>query len=119
MTRFFFDYTMKDESLFDYRGEEFRSACGAADFAEAVADVLRHSMAADWTGWSVEVRNAEGTKLFSLPVDSADFERPRSSLVLSAFGPMSDVSHSQSTRSGSSLAREDETSVAWAGVVEI
>jgi hypothetical protein len=71
MTRFFFDYTMKDKSLRDYRGEEFQNAEAAIDFAEATVQVLNHSLAGDWIGWSLEVRNAEGMKLLSVPVEGA------------------------------------------------
>lgn len=66
--RFFFDYTTKDQSLRDYQGDEFLSSAGAFDFAEATAQALRSSLNGDWMGWSVEVRDAEGTKYHSLPV---------------------------------------------------
>ena len=70
MKRFFFDYTAKDQSLFDYRGQEFRSAASALDFAQEIVQNLKHSMATNWAGWSVDVRTADGEKYFSLPVDS-------------------------------------------------
>ncbi len=72
MMRFFFDYTTKDQSLYDYRGDEFRSPQGAIEFAETIAQDLKHSLSSDWIGWRIEVRNAEGVKFFSLPVDSAE-----------------------------------------------
>lgn len=37
----------------------------------AAAQVLTHSLSGDWVGWSIEVRNAEGKKFFSLPVGNA------------------------------------------------
>jgi hypothetical protein len=72
MKRFFFDYTTKDQSLYDYRGDEFPSPRGAFKFAEEIAQDLKHSLTGDWVGWSIEVRNAEGQKFFSLPVDRAE-----------------------------------------------
>jgi len=71
MKRFFFDYTTKDQSLYDYRGDEFVSTQGAIEFAQATAQVLNHSLSGSWAGWSIEVRNAEGTKFFSVPVGNA------------------------------------------------
>ena len=71
MTRFFFDYTAKDRSLLDYLGDEFRSPQAAVDYAETIAENLKHSLTEDWTGWSIDVRNAQGTRLFSVGVDTA------------------------------------------------
>jgi hypothetical protein len=71
MKRFFFDYRTNDKSLYDYRGDEFASSQSAIEFAQATVQVLKHSLAGDWMGWSVEVRNAEGAKLLSLPVGAA------------------------------------------------
>ena len=70
MRRFFFDYTSKDSSLLDYKGEEFTSPKGAVEFAEAIALDLA-AAAKSWHGWSVEVRDAAGTKFRSLSIDSA------------------------------------------------
>jgi len=66
--RFFFDYTTKDQSLRDYQGDEFLSSRDAFDFAETTAQNLKNNLNGDWIGWSVEVRDAEGTKYYSLPV---------------------------------------------------
>lgn len=68
--RFFFDYTKKGESLFDYRGDEFRTPQGAIEFAEATAQYLKDSLSGDWLGWSVEVRDIAGFKFCSVPVDA-------------------------------------------------
>jgi hypothetical protein len=76
MTRFFFDYTMQGKSVRDYRGEEFPSSEAAIDFAEATVQVLNHSLAGDWIGWSLEVRNAEGIKFLSVPVRAAGMSCP-------------------------------------------
>ena len=74
MTRFFFDYTAKEQSLLDYGGHEFRSPQAAVEFAEAIAHDLKHSLTENWLGWSVEVRNATGMRLLSLPVASPELE---------------------------------------------
>jgi len=71
MTRFFFDYTTKDQSLYDYQGSEFRSSQGAIEFAEAIAQGLKHSLTGEWNKWSIEVCTAEGRKIFTLPVEAA------------------------------------------------
>jgi hypothetical protein len=68
MTRFFFDVTTKEQSLFDYRGHEFRTPEGAVDFAESMVQRLEHSLNESWRGWSIEIRNAQGNRLFSFPV---------------------------------------------------
>ena len=66
--RFFFDYTSQDRSLLDYRGDEFLSPDDALDFAEATTQTMKSDLNGDWIGWSVEVRNADGIKYFTLPV---------------------------------------------------
>lgn len=68
MKRFFFDYKAKDESLLDYRGQEFTNAASALEFAQEIVQHLTHSLATDWSGWSVEVHAADGEKYFSFPV---------------------------------------------------
>jgi hypothetical protein len=68
--RFFLDYKTKDKSLYDYQGDEFMSSKDAFDFAQATADSLKNTLAADWTGWSVEVRDADGKKYFSFLVQT-------------------------------------------------
>jgi hypothetical protein len=74
MTRFFFDYTAKEQSLLDYGGHEFPSSGAAIEFAQAIAHDLKHSLSDNWRGWCVEVRNATGNRLLSVPVDSPELE---------------------------------------------
>lgn len=69
--RFFFDYTTKGQSLYDFKGDEFHSPQGAIDFADAIAQDLQCSLSNHWLGWWIEVRNADGMKFVSLPVDTA------------------------------------------------
>jgi len=66
--RFFFDYVTQGQVLYDYLGNEFLSPEDAFDFAQATTQDLKNSGNGDWRDWSVEVRNAEGAKFFSLPV---------------------------------------------------
>ena len=72
MKRFFFDYRTKDQSLFDYGGQEFHSIHAALEFAHAVAHDLTHSLTENWSGWSVEVKNAEGARYFSVPIEGQE-----------------------------------------------
>jgi hypothetical protein len=68
--RFFFDYTRADEALYDYKGDEFLSSKDAFDFAEATAQFLV-TLKGEWRGWCIEVRNDEGRKYFTVPIDGA------------------------------------------------
>ena len=72
MTRYFFDFTTRDRSLFDYRGDEFLSSRAACEYAEMIASDLKHRPDGEWSGWSVEVRSIEGKKILALPVGSAE-----------------------------------------------
>lgn len=69
--RFFIDYTAEGQSIYDYHGEEFLSSDDVLDFAQATAQSLQNHLGNRWKGWSVEVRSAEGKKIFSLPIDGA------------------------------------------------
>ncbi len=71
MTRYFFDYTTKDQSLYDYQGNEFLNPQSAVEFAEATAQVLRQSLTGEWSNWSIEVRDAQGNRFLALPVGTA------------------------------------------------
>jgi hypothetical protein len=66
--RLFFDYTSKDKSLYDYRGDEFKDFDTAFEFATEMAQHLALSLSDDWYGWSIVVRDAKGALLFTLPV---------------------------------------------------
>jgi hypothetical protein len=71
MKRFFFDYTAKNQAVYDYRGDEFGSIESAIEFAHETANILQHDPTGVWFGWSIEVRNAEGKRFFSLPLEVA------------------------------------------------
>lgn len=64
----YLDLLTKGEHLYDYKGNEFLSANDAYDFAETTVEVLKNELDGAWSGWLVEVRNAEGRKFFSLPI---------------------------------------------------
>jgi hypothetical protein len=66
--RFFIDYKAKDQSLYDYQGDEFLSSKDAFDFAQETAHSLQNKLDGEWLGWSVEVRDAQGRKYVSFPV---------------------------------------------------
>jgi hypothetical protein len=74
MKHFFFDLTTTDQSLYDYRGDAFSSSQSAVEFAQETVCMLKQSLSDDWNGWSLEVRNAEGKKFFSLPVKTDLFD---------------------------------------------
>jgi hypothetical protein len=69
--RFFFDYATSNQSLHDYRGDEFQTAQSAISYAVEMAQHMKHSLSGGWIGWRVEVRDAQGSMYFSLPVDKA------------------------------------------------
>jgi len=71
MVRYFFDYVTTNQSLYDYKGSEFRNPDAARDFAEAMAQDLRDSLNNEWSGWSIDVRNAEGGQLLTSPIGSS------------------------------------------------
>jgi hypothetical protein len=86
--RFFFDYTTKDQSLLDYRGQEFHNSTGAIEFAEEIVENLKCSLSTNWLGWQIEVRDTEGKKFLSLPieqfVDSIGIGSPHDCLATAA-----------------------------------
>ncbi|MGC1359237.1 MAG: hypothetical protein WA851_26265 [Xanthobacteraceae bacterium] len=72
MNRFFFDYATQGQSLYDYRGDEFRNLDAAVRHAAIIAENLQFTLNNRWTGWWIEVRNAQGAKLSTMPVPSYD-----------------------------------------------
>ena len=66
--RFFFDVTTEKQSLLDYRGHEFHTARGAIEFANSMVQRLEYSLNENWAGWSIEVRNEHGNRLYAFPV---------------------------------------------------
>ena len=70
--RVFFDYIKNDESLLDYKGDEFCSPQGAIEFAQELAHYLKHSLTEDWSGWWIEARSVEGLKFWTASIDAVE-----------------------------------------------
>ena len=70
MRRFFFDYTTDDRRYTIIAGTS-RKLAKCDRFAQATVQILQHSLAGGWDGWSIEVRNAEGKKFVALPIGTA------------------------------------------------
>jgi hypothetical protein len=85
MRRFFFDYTAKDQTMYDFRGDEFSSPESAIGFAQEAASLLQHDSTGAWRGWSIEVRDAKGKRIISLPVERAPLAAEALSMNCTAF----------------------------------
>ncbi len=77
--QFYLDLLSRGKHLYDYKGNEFLSANDAYDFAQTTAEVLKNQLDGAWNGWSIEVRNAEGRRFFSLPISSLELNAAPSS----------------------------------------
>ena len=67
--RFFFDILMQQARTYDYHGRYFGRPEEAGQMAELIAADLGFSETDDgWVGSHVQVRNAAGETLFSIPV---------------------------------------------------
>jgi hypothetical protein len=68
--RFFFDCASREEVVFDYVGHDFPNSRSAIEFAHEKLMLLKNCLTRDWAGWSIEVSDACGAKLCSLPIDA-------------------------------------------------
>jgi len=68
MTRYFFDVVGRQRSELDYVGRMLLTAAEAYDAAEMMAFDLTVKRADEMVGYEVAVSNADGRKLFSIPV---------------------------------------------------
>jgi len=68
MKRYFFDFRGIASNSYDYHGRYFRSAQDARDAAELIALDLSCSDMDRWVGSKINVCDAIGTTLFSIPV---------------------------------------------------
>jgi hypothetical protein len=68
MKRYFFDFRGIATNSYDYHGRFFRSAKDARDAAEMIALDLSCSEVEKWVGSKINVCDAIGTTLFSIPV---------------------------------------------------
>ena len=66
--RLFFDVQHQDSRCYDYRGGDFGRLEDATQMAELIALDLGCSETDDCAGSQVQVRNANGETLFSVPV---------------------------------------------------
>jgi hypothetical protein len=71
MQKYFFDLVGHGSSQYDYRGHVFAAPDKAFRLAELMALDLDIRGEGEWSGWSINVRNAEGQQYFSVPVPSA------------------------------------------------
>ena len=67
MKRFFFDVSFKTHVRYDYQGRDFAQPEQARELAELIALDFECSDA-DAPGGEVQVRNINGTCLFSVPI---------------------------------------------------
>ena len=58
----------KNFRSYDYHGRDFREHGEATQMAELIAADLGCSETGDWVGSQVQVKNAAGDTLFSVPV---------------------------------------------------
>jgi hypothetical protein len=68
MTTYFFDRVGKGRSEYDYRGRAFQTPDKARQLAELIALDLGIEPEGPWSGWRVDVLDARGTRIFSIPV---------------------------------------------------
>ena len=70
--RYFFDRVSRQRSEYDYRGHELPNLEKALQLAELIALDLGLGDGSEWTGWTVDVRNAHGQIFFSIPVRATE-----------------------------------------------
>lgn len=71
MKRYFFDLVSGSRAEYDYQGRELGTPEQARELAELIAlDLEIASSDGQWTGWSVDVRNARGRREFCIPVQA-------------------------------------------------
>jgi len=74
MKRCFFDYVSKNQTLSDYEGRYF-SPSEAREYAAVLAIHLQYHPEANYSGWSVVVRDALGAEICSVLVPPNDDRR--------------------------------------------
>jgi hypothetical protein len=68
MVKYFFDRVGCSRREYDYEGRIFPTPDKARQMAELIALDLGIEPERKWFGWTVDVRNAQGQKFFSVPV---------------------------------------------------
>jgi len=69
--RFFFDCVCANQTLFDFTGFDFANSGSAIQFARERVTLAQNCLSREWVGWSLEVSDARGIKVCSLPFDGA------------------------------------------------
>jgi hypothetical protein len=72
MNKYCFSLVSPQRSEFDFRVGEFPSPEHALQLAELTAFDLSIEAESKWSGWTVEVRNAQGRQLFAIPVPDSE-----------------------------------------------
>lgn len=72
MTRFFFDVVNGTSNSYDFHGQYFTSEAEAREMAEIVSFDLACSENTEHKDASIQVRDAFGQTLFSIPVCAAE-----------------------------------------------
>jgi hypothetical protein len=67
MIRYFFDFAGRDRNQYDYHGRVFKTPEHARGFAELIA--LDFGIEPDTEWMSIQVRDAKGKLLLSVPVE--------------------------------------------------
>jgi len=68
MKRFFFDVVRSTSQMYDFHGQYFKTMSQAREMAEIVSFDLACADEDDCGDCEVQVRDAAGAKLFSMPV---------------------------------------------------
>ena len=72
MHKYFFDITREHSRQYDYHGRMLPGPEQAQRYAELLALDLEMNVDGQWSGWAVDVRDARGRQLCSVPVRYPD-----------------------------------------------
>jgi hypothetical protein len=72
MGKYFFDRVGEGRAEYDYKGRLFTTPEKARQLAELIALDLGIEHDSRWSGWTVEILNAEGEKIYSIPVSESE-----------------------------------------------
>jgi hypothetical protein len=84
VTKYCFALTNPQHAESHVRVGEFPGAERAFELAEIMALELGIEVDGKWLGWTVEVRSAQGRKLFSVPVGGGDLHQAPDSIARSS-----------------------------------
>jgi len=72
MKKYFFDVVGQGRSEYDFRGSEFSEPQKAFQLAQLLALDVEVGAEEEFSGGSINVHNAHGHKLFSVPIGDLD-----------------------------------------------